>query len=90
VTKQYEYWKFGGAYDSETHEALCETFYKSQVLALSGGAAVQVSCQNAGGSDAPYTKPYWTIDPGPGTALYAPKGDLGAYIGAHVAAYNVK
>ncbi len=90
VTKQYEYYKFGGAYDSETHEALCDQYYATQAAALAGGATVQVSCQNAAGTDVPYQKAYWTIDPGPGTALYAPKGNLGAYIGAHINAYNVK
>ncbi len=90
VTKQYEYFKFSGVYDSETHQALCDQFYATQALALAGGAYVQISCQNAAGNDAPYSKPYWTIDPGPGTAVYAPKGDLGAYIGAHINAYNVK
>ncbi len=90
VTKQYEYFKFSGIYDSETHEALCDSFYATQALALAGGATVQISCQNALGDDTPYTSPYWTIDPGPGTALYAPHGDLGSYMGAHINAYNVK
>lgn len=90
VTKQYEYFKFSGVYDSETHQALCDQFYQTQALALSGGPLVQLSCQNANGDDFPYTKPYWTIDPGPGTAVLAPKGDLGSYLGAHINAYNAK
>jgi hypothetical protein len=90
VTKQYQYYKFGGVYDSETHEALCEAFYATQAAALAGGKTVQVSCQNTDGADRPYTKTYWVIDPGPGTALKAMNGNLGAYIGAHVNAYNVK
>ena len=90
VTKQYEYFKFSGIYDSETHEALCDVYYQTQALALAGGASVQNSCQNANGNDVPYTKPYWTIDPGPGTALFAAKGNLGTYLGAHINAYNVK
>ncbi len=91
VTKQYEYYKFSGAYDSETHEALCDMFYATQADALAGGGnTVQVSCQNANGADMPYQKNYWTIDPGPMTAINAKKGNLGNYLGAHVNAYNVK
>jgi hypothetical protein len=90
VTKQFEYFKFSGAYDSETHEALCDAFYQTQAAALSNGPTLQTSCQNADGADTPYQHAYWVIDPGPGTALYTTKGNLGAYIGAHIAAYNVK
>lgn len=91
VTKQYQYYKFSGVYDSETHQALCDNFYSTKAYALAGGGnTVQVSCQNANGDDYPYAKPYWTIDPGPGTAVEALKGNLGTYLGAHVNAYNVK
>jgi len=91
VTKQYEYFRFGGAYDSETHPALCDNFYATQAGALAGvGRPVQISCQSGGGADLPYLKAYWTIDPGPGTALYAANGTLGRYIGAHVNEFNVK
>jgi hypothetical protein len=90
VTKQYQYYKFSGAYDSETHEALCEQFYATAAAALAGGTVVQLACQNANGDDLPYQKKYYTIDPGPGTVLTALKGNLGDYIGAHVNAYNVK
>ena len=90
VTKQYQYYKFKGAYDSETHEALCEAFYATQAAALAGGKTVQISCQNADGADAPYSKTYWVIDPGPGTAIRSVNGNLGGYVGAHVNAYNVK
>jgi hypothetical protein len=90
VTKQYEYFKFSGVYDSETHQALCDLFYATQAAALANGKKVQVSCQNGQGNDTPYTKPYWTIDPGPLVAVYAPTGNLGAYVGAHINAYNVK
>jgi hypothetical protein len=95
VTKQYEYYKFSGAYDSETHQALCDLFYSTQAAtlqAIAGGnpKPSQVSCQNAGGSDTPFTKPYWTIDPGPLTAIGPFNGNLGGYIGAHVNAYNIR
>jgi len=90
VTKQYQYFKFKGAYDSETHEALCDSFYATAALALSAGVTVQVSCQNAAGNDYPYAGTYYTIDPGPGTVLQSKGGNLGVYLGAHVAAYNVK
>jgi len=91
VTKQYQYYKFSGPYDSETHEALCDQFYATAAAALSGGTVVQVSCQNLAGNDFPYKKTYWTIDPGPGTPVQSARtGNLGAYIGAHVNAYNVK
>jgi hypothetical protein len=90
VTKQYQYYKFSGAYDSETHEALCDQFYGSSKAALAAGATVQVSCQNAKGDDSPYKKTYYTIDPGPGTAVKVTGGNLGVYIGAHINAYNVK
>jgi len=89
VTKQYYYFRFSGAYDSETHQALCEGFYATQAAALAGGKTVQIACQNTAGADAPYGKTYWTIDPGPGTAIKS-AGNLGAYVGAHVNAYNVK
>ena len=66
-------------------------FYATQADALAGGGnTVQVSCQNANGADMPYQKNYWTIDPGPMTAINAKKGNLGSYLGAHVNAYNVK
>lgn len=90
VTKQYQYFKYSGAYDSETHQALCDQFYGSQTAALNGGTTVQVSCQNPNGDDYPYLRTYWTIDPGPGTALKVTGGNLGSYLGAHVNAYNAK
>lgn len=89
VTKQYQYFKFAGAYDSETHEALCDSFYGSSAAALAAGTTVQISCQNKAGNDAPYTRTYWTIDPGPGTAVQVKGGNLGTYLGAHINAYNV-
>ena len=90
VTKEYQYFKFSGAYDSETHEALCEQFYGSQTAALNSGTTVQVGCQNPNGDDYPYVRTYWTVDPGPGTAVRVIGGDLGTYLGAHVNAYNVQ
>ena len=89
VTKQYQYYKFSGAYDSETHEALCDLFYGTAAAAAANGATVQVSCQNNNGDDFPYTKAYYTTDPVLGV-VKAAKGNLGVYIGAHVNAYNVK
>ena len=50
---------------------------------------MQISCQNKAGNDAPYTRTYWTIDPGPGTAVQVKGGNLGTYLGAHINAYNV-
>ncbi len=95
VTKQYEYYKFTGAYDSETHQALCDFFYSTQAAALQATLGnnpkpSQVSCQNAAGNDMPFYNSYWTVDPGPNTAIGPFKGNLGTYIGAHVNAYNVK
>jgi hypothetical protein len=95
VTKMYEYYKFSGAYDSETHQALCDMFYATQALAQAAAAGssptpVQVSCQNLAGNDMPYLRTYWTVDPGPSVAVGPFKGDLGTYVGAHVNAYNVK
>jgi len=90
VTKQYEYFKFAGQYDQETHEVLCDAFYATQALALANGKKLQVSCQNGGGADTPFTKPYWVIDQGSGAALYSPTGNLGQYVGAHINAYNAK
>ena len=90
VTKQYQYFKFAGAYDSETHQALCDNFYGSQAATLANGATVQVSCQNAAGNDWPFTRSYWTLDPGPNKAVYSKGGNLGTYLGAHMNAYNVQ
>ncbi len=96
VVKQYEYFKFTGAYDSETHQALCDNFYKSQADATAAAngvgspTPVQISCQNAVGDDYPYGGTYWTIDPGPNVAVGPIKGDLGQYVGAHVNGYEVK
>ena len=100
VTKQYEYWKFSGAYDSENHQALCDNFYSTQaaaLAALAGASAttVQVSCQNSNGDDFPYKSAYYTIDPGAnggaGGVVHVGKGgDLGAYVGAHINAYNIQ
>ena len=87
-------YKFSGVYDSETHEALCDSFYASQAAALAAGATIQVSCQNAAGNDYPFTRGYWTIDPGlnggNGGPVQVKKGNLGAYVGAHVEAYNAQ
>jgi hypothetical protein len=90
VTKQYQYFKFGGPYDSETHEALCDQYYRTAADALAAGPTVQVSCQNAAGSDYPRAAAYYTIDPGPGTVVKAAHGNLGTYVGAHVEAYDIK
>ena len=90
VTKQYQYFKFSGVYDSETHEALCDSFYASQAAALNNGTPIQISCQNNAGNDAPLTRAYWTIDPGPLTPVFAKHGNLGTYLGAHMNAYNVQ
>ncbi len=100
VTKQYEYFKFSGAYDSETHEALCDSFYgslKAATAALAGlpATTTQVSCQNANGDDYPFSGVYYTIDPGAnggngGVVKVAKGGDLGTYLGAHINAYNVQ
>lgn len=87
VTKQYQYFKFSGAYDSETHQALCDNFYATPVMS---GPKVQVSCQNKAGNDFPYRRTYYTLDPGPMTVLKSTGGDIGSYIGAHVEAYNAK
>lgn len=90
VTKQYQYFKYSGGYDSETHEALCDSFYGSQAAAQNSGTTVQVGCQNPNGDDYPYVRAYWTIDSGTNRPIFIAGGDLGSYIGAHVNAYNVK
>jgi hypothetical protein len=90
VTKEYQYFKFNGAYDSETHEALCDAFYGSQTNALNSGATVQTGCQDPNGNDYPYLRTYWTIDGGTNAAVKVTGGNLGTYLGAHVNAYNVK
>ncbi len=90
VTKQYQYFKYSGAYDGETHEIVCDAFYGSQAAAASGGTTVQTDCQNPNGNDYPYVRAYWTIDPVSGTPIKVSGGDLGTYLGAHVEAYNVK
>lgn len=89
VTKQYQYYKFGGAYDSETHEVLCDAYYATAAKAASGGPTVQTDCQNAAGNAAPYMGTYYTIDDGSGAVVKVAKGNLGAYVGAHVNAYNL-
>ncbi len=90
VTKQYQYFKYSGVYDSETHEVACDAFYGSQTAALNGGTTVQTDCQNPNGNDSPFVRTYWTIDPVSGAADKVTGGNLGTYLGAHVDAYNVK
>jgi hypothetical protein len=90
VTKQYQYYKFGGAYDSETHEVLCDAFYATAANAANGGPTVQTDCTNAAGNTAPYMGTYYTIDDGSGAVVKVPKGNLGTYVGAHLNAYNVQ
>lgn len=90
VTKQYQYFKYAGAYDSETHEVVCDSFYGTQAAAAAGAPSVQVDCQNPNGNDYPYVRTYWTIDPVTGNPIKVTGGDLGTYLGAHVEAYNVK
>ena len=90
VTKQYQYFKYAGAYDSETHEVVCDAFYATQADAANAGATVQTGCQDANSNDTPYTKAYWTIDPVTNLPIQVLKGNLGTYLGAHVNAYNVK
>jgi hypothetical protein len=72
VTKQYEYWAYKGAYDSETHEALC------------GIVAVGLSSD----CTKPYNKTYSVQDPGTGATITIKGGDQGQYLGAHINAYN--
>ncbi len=90
VTNQYEYFKYSGLYDSETHEAVCDSFYATQAAALAGGPTVQIDCQNANGNDMPYVRPYWVIDPVTNLPVQVPKGNRGAYVSAHINAYNYK
>ena len=89
VTKVNQYYKFNGAYDSETHEVLCGSFYATAADAQNGANAVASDCTNSAGNLAPYTKGYYTIDDGTGAVVYVAKGNLGTYVGAHVNAYNL-
>ncbi len=83
VTKQYEYFAFAGDYDGETHEATCDSAYKTQADALAGTNANPNfdSCQLAGN--------YWVIDPLSNLPVHV-KSNEGQYLGAHLDAYNVK
>ncbi|MFN7993484.1 MAG: hypothetical protein U0Q18_07780 [Bryobacteraceae bacterium] len=74
VTKQYEYFKFKGAYGTDSHEAFCG------VVAL----GISKDCTQ------PYTKTYTVVDPETGLTITAAGGDRGSYLGAHVNAYNIK
>lgn len=71
VTKQYEYFKFQGAYDAEDHGALCNPAVACRVPTT---ATYTVSTHGHGGGTVTVT---------------VTGGDQGAYIGAHVNAYNV-
>lgn len=55
VTKQYEYFKFGGVYDSESHEAMCGI----------------VAIGQAKDCTKPYTKTYSVVDPETGQTVTA-------------------
>jgi hypothetical protein len=95
VTKQYEYFQFGSpknatkvngfnpnvAYDSETHETLCD-IYLTQADAAAGTNAMD-------GCVKPRTGSYWVQDPLNGAVLVK-GGNQGTYIGAHINAYNVQ
>ena len=95
VTKQYEYFGFGSpkngykangfntvvAYDSETHEALCD-LYASQADAAAGTNPV-ADCTK------PHNGSYWVQDPIHG-AVFVKGGNLGSYLGAHINAYNAQ
>jgi hypothetical protein len=90
VTTQFQYYKFKGIYDSETHEVVCDPYYATAADAASATSPVASDCTNAKGNTAPYTKTYYTIDPGTSAVAEAKGGNLGAYLGAHVAAFDAK
>jgi len=81
VLKQYEYFAFSGAYDNETHEALCET--ASTQANLHSGAFLQ-----GGDCLTPLASNYWIVNVDADQEVVG--GNLGVYIGAHVNGYNVK
>ena len=81
VLKQYEYYAFGGAYDNETHEALCET--ASTQANLVNGVFLQ-----GGDCLTPLAGNYWVVNVDSNQEVVG--GNLGVYIGAHVNAYNLK
>lgn len=76
VTKRYEFYRFTGPYDSETHEALCD------ITIVKSGAARDCS--------KPVTAPYTAPDGPTGNPLPAPRGNLGAYVGADMVGVNVQ
>lgn len=79
VTKQYEYFKFSGAYDSETHQALCDIATSKIKL---DAKKITKDCSK------PIKGKYWVFDPINGDTRVT--GNLGDYVGAHVNAYNVQ
>jgi hypothetical protein len=83
VTKQYEYFVFAGDYDAETHEAVCDSAYKTETDALNGTNPIPTgdSCSIAGN--------YWVIDSYSDLPVYV-KSNMGKYIGAHINADNIR
>jgi hypothetical protein len=83
VTKQYEYFAFSGDIDAETHEAVCDTAYKTQADALSGANPIQSgdSCSLPGS--------YWVIDSYSDLPVFV-KTNKGKYLGAHINADNLR
>ncbi len=70
VTKQYEYFKYQGAYKAEDHSVICNPATKCKT---------------------PTTTTYTITTKGKGgTTITVLNGDEGAYIGAHVNAYNIQ
>ncbi len=91
VTKQYEYWAYAGAYDSETNEVDCDgAYYGTEANLLAETRPVQTGCQNLAGNPKPYTRSYWTLDPATNVPEFIAGGNLGKYLGAHINAVNVQ
>jgi hypothetical protein len=90
VTKQFEYFAFAGVYDSETHEALCDTAYGSAADAVAGTNPIGDSCTNTAGNMAPLVRSYWQLNPANDSPDYIKGGNKGKYIGAHINAYNAQ
>jgi hypothetical protein len=81
VTKQYEYFVFAGSYDGETHEAVCDSAYRTEADALAGSNPYpnKDSCSLPGH--------YWVINSFTDQPVYVAT-NKGTYLGAHIAAYN--
>ncbi len=83
VTKQYQYYAFGGVYDPESHEATCDTAYKTYADALANTNPI------ASGDSCSIVGNYWVINPYSNVPNYV-KSNKGKYMGAHVNAVQVQ